>query len=1062
MLQKLFNRISYLDYLEKIVRKPTVVLLIFLIITLIFVALIPRLSFKTSIYDLEIEDLPETVNYESFKGLFGSDEIIRVVIKADDVFDPITFGKISEIADTLSKIDGVRRVISLPSIKQAVDLSGNWNLDKFYTVIAPVDLFKKYIITDERKATALTLVLKTDVDPEIVIRGVEQVLAKAPESLSLYQVGMPLVSQALVQFTASDFFKLPPITFILIATILLLIFRRVHLVLIPLVCVSLVLIWTFGLMALTKIPLSMLTMIVPVFLIAVGTAYCLHIVTEYITCVKHANSREDASTSTFSNIYFPTLLAVITTIFGLGSLLVNRIPAIREFALFSCFGMFSLLVITLIFLPAALTFLPMIPQSQVVQSRSDRFFNRFIEKIIDINLNKQKIVLPILAGIVAFCAYGMLKIRVETNPVGYFKDDTPVIQHFHDIYQDLSGSFPINVTLESKEDYFFENPQNVRQIESLQKYLETLPGVDKTISFADYIKLVNYALNGFDPKFYTLPTEGFEARMAINNYATMLGEDMFTSFMTQNLSHANIVLLTHISSSRNFLETRDKIINFAGESLPKDLSLDTTGFGIAISASSHQLTNGQIKSLSLTMILVFAIMFTLFLSFKVGLIAIVPNMFPIVINFGIMGWLGIELSMVTSLIASIAIGLAVDDTIHYLFRYNHEFKEDLDRNRALADTLRKVGRPIVFTTLTICIGFSILTLSNFKPTAVFGIMMVITMLSALVGDLILLPSLMQHVELVTLWDLVRLKLGQEPAKGIPLFKGLSRTEIHYLIMAGSLKKIEAGEVLFRKGDPSNSMYTIISGTMDVLDSVSDEDACPGPTSERLINRMKAGDVLGEMGLLRAAPRSATVTACDPVELLPINWAMIKRLQWLYPPTARKFMYNLLTILCERVERLTTCLTEVKILDDATGLSNKENFIKRLDGEIKRSVCYQNNLSLCLLAVEFQATDMELDLWQKERVMQSISETIVQTVRGFDGLGRYDQKLFGLFFPQTSKQEAQEICHRLKELLQNKQYDIDGLRLNISFGLTALGPDRKETANGLIQKTIGLIEKTENI
>jgi diguanylate cyclase (GGDEF)-like protein len=1062
MLQRLFNRISYHDYLQKIVRRPVVVLLFFLIVTLIFIALIPRLSFKTSIYDLEIEDLPETVNYESFKGLFGSDEIIRLVIKADDVFDPITFGKISEIANTVSKIDGVRRVISLPSIKQAVDLSGNWSLEKFYTVIAPVDLFTKYIITNERKATALTLVLETDADPELVIRGVEQVLAEAPEGLSLYQVGMPLVSQALMKFTANDFFILPPITFILIATILLLIFRKIHLVLIPLVCVSLGLIWTFGLMALINIPLSMLTMIVPVFLIAVGTAYCLHIVTEYIACLQHADSPESASISTFSNIYFPTLLAVITTIFGLGSLLVNRIPAIREFALFSCFGMFSLLVITLIFLPAALTFLPIPAQKQTARIGSHKVFDRFIEKIIDINLNKQKIVLPILAGIVAFCAFGMLRIKVETNPVGYFKEDTPVIRHFHDIYRDLSGSFPINVTVQSKDDYYFENPQNIAQIEDLQKFLETLPGVDKSISFADYMKLVNYALNGFDPKFYALPSEGFEARMAINNYATMLGEDMFTSFMNQNLSHANIVLLTHLSSSREFLETRDKIIEFAEESLPQDLILDTTGFGIVISASSHQLTNGQIKSLSLTMILVFAIMFTLFLSFKVGLIAIVPNMFPIVINFGIMGWLGIELSMVTSLIASIAIGLAVDDTIHYLFRYNREFKEDLDRNRALAETLRKVGRPIVFTTVTICIGFSNLIISNFKPTAVFGIMMVITMLSALVGDLILLPSLMQHVELVTLWDLVRLKLGQEPAKGIPLFKDLSRTEIHYLIMAGSLQKIEAGEILFRKGDPSNSMYTIISGTMDVLDSVNDEAVCPGPTSERLINRMKAGDVLGEMGLLRSAPRSATVTACEPVELLPINWAMIKRLQWLYPPTARKFMYNLLTILCGRVERLTTCLAEVKILDDATGLSNRENFIKLLDGEIQRSICYQNNLSLCLMAVEFQNADKELDLWQQERILQSVSETLVHTVRDFDVLGRCDRQLFGLFFPQTSQTEAREICYRLQDLLQNKSYGIDGLRLKISFGLTVIGVDTKETASGWIQKTTDLIEETENL
>jgi signal transduction histidine kinase len=129
-----------------------------------------------------------------------------------------------------------------------------------------------------------------------------------------------------------------------------------------------------------------------------------------------------------------------------------------------------------------------------------------------------------------------------------------------------------------------------------------------------------------------------------------------------------------------------------------------------------------------------------------------------------MGWLGIRLSMVTGLIASIAIGLAVDDTIHYLYRYNLEFKKDLDKDRALRDTIKTVGKPIIFTTITISIGFFILIFSHFKPTAIFGLLMVITMLAALVGDLIILPTLMLHVELVTAWDLLKL---MPPLSGVP-------------------------------------------------------------------------------------------------------------------------------------------------------------------------------------------------------------------------------------------------------------------------------------------------------
>lgn len=1059
MRSRIVKLLSPSGYLEWIVRRPAVAIAIALAASVFFAWQIPRLSFKTSIYDLQIEDLPETTRYEDFKKLFGSDEIIRIVVKTDDVFETATFAKVSELAEAVSKIDGVRRVVSLPGIKQAIDLTGNWSLEKFYAVVSQVRLFKKNLFSDDRKTTALTLVLKADSDPDQIIPQVERLISTAGNGFSIYQVGMPLISQALVRFTEKDFFRLPPITFLLIAVILFVIFRKVRYILIPLGCVCLVLIWTFGLMALLETPLSMLTMIVPVFLIAVGTAYCLHIVSEYLACIREVDSPQAASIATFANISFPTALAVLTTIIGLGSLLVNRIPTIREFALFSCFGMFSLLVITLGVLPAVLALIPLPFEKRYQEKRAPDFFDRLIEKIIHIVLNKQKVAFSILGAIVVICSIGILRIRVETNPVGYFKSDTPVIQHFYDIYRDLSGSFPINVVVESKDTDHFEDPRHLADIARFQEFLSTLPGVDKTISFADYMKLVNYVLNAFDPKFYALPEEGFESRMVINNYTTMLGQDMFDRFMNPGLSKTNIVLLTHISSSREFLKTRDKIIAHAQRSFARDLSLDVTGFGIVISASSHHLTNGQVKSLLLTMMLIFTIMFILFLSVKVGLIAILPNLFPIVVNFGIMGWLGIELSMVTSIIASIAIGLAVDDTIHYLFRYNRLFRKDLDDKRAIRDTLKQIGRPIVFTTLTICAGFSILMFSSFKPTAVFGIMMTITLLSALVGDLILLPSLMQHVELVTLWDLVRLKLGQEPAKGIPLFKGFSHTEIHSLIMAGSLKNIEAGEVLFHKGEPSDSMYTIISGTMEVFDTTIEREACREPGRQRLINRMKAGDVLGEMGLLRSAPRSATVVACEPVELLPINWKMIKRLQWLYPPTAQKFMINLLTILCGRVERLTTCLSEVKVLDDATGLNDRESFVSLTNKEIQRARRYQTPLSLCLVKVEFDNAATPLDLWQQKKIMQSVSETLCRHVRGCDILGRCGAQIFGLLLPQTATEKARLICNRLRFLMQSHHEGNDGIRLKIAFGLSEFSFAKPETAPALIDRAAGSLEQT---
>ena len=551
---------SFKGMLERTLRRPLVVIAIILAVTFFFAWQIPHLSFKTSIYDLEIENLAETIRYEELKKLFGSDEIIRVVIKAENVFDPVTFRRIEQLAETAAQIGGVRRVISLPGIRQAVDAGGSWDMAKFYAVVSHIDVLRKNLFAADRKASALTLVLQNDADPDEVIRRVREMIAGAPRELSIYQFGMPLVSEALVKFTEKDFFRLPPLTFLLIAVILFAVFRKLKYVLIPIACVGLALAWTFGLMAFIRVPLSMLTMIVPVFLIAVGTAYCLHIIAEYQTCRQDAASAVEATRSTFSYTVIPTSLAVLTTIIGLGSLLVNRIAAIREFAIFSCFGMFSILIILLTFLPAVLSLIPLPAKTPRPRLKTDSLFNRFIDKIIHLNLNRQKMTLTIMSVLVVICLAGILRIKVETNPMAYFKEDTPVKRHFNDIYRNLSGSFPIHVVMTSKEAGYFEAPGHVADIARLQEFLETLPGVDKTMSFADYMKLVNYALNRFEPQFYALPQEAFEVRMLINNYTILLGEDMLRGFMSEDFSRANIILLTHLSSSREFLKTRDKIL----------------------------------------------------------------------------------------------------------------------------------------------------------------------------------------------------------------------------------------------------------------------------------------------------------------------------------------------------------------------------------------------------------------------------------------------------------------------------------------------------------------------
>ncbi len=820
---------SFKSYLTFVTQRSIWVLLVIGIITAAFGWQLPRLSFKTTVYDMVIESLPEAGQYREFKELFGSDEIIRMVVRAKDILDTPTFAKISALSESALQIPGVRRVISLPEVKKSVDPRSEWSMEKFSGILSPVKLFQRNLISTDHQTTIITMVLTPDADRDAVIAASRTLIQKSGKDLNLYQIGFPLVSESLARYTQQDFFQLTPITMCIIAIVLLVLFRSVHCLVLPLACVTLSAIWTFGFMALKGVAVSMLTIIVPVFLIAVGTAYCLHICSEYITQARESSSPRAASRATFARMAFPVTLAVLTTILGIGSLVTNRITAIQEFAGFACFGIASLLVIILSFLPAMLAVIPLPKNSKNEASGIDRWIDTLLARIVTLNLRYQKPCLWGIGTVIAVCLVGISLIRVETNPVSFFKTSTPVSQNFHDIYQQMSGSFPMHVVMSGPAEDYFEDPSNVMELARLQTFLSSIEDVDKTISFADYIKLVNYTYNRFDPEYYALPEDRYELRMLVNNFKVLLGNDLLKSFMSPDLRQANILMLTHIASSRQFLETKTAILDHVAVDLDHELTWNVTGLGMVTAASSHLLTIGQAKSLSISLVLIFGVMVALFLSAKVGLIAVVPNLFPIIMNFGIMGLFGIPLSVATSLIASIAIGLAVDDTIHYLVRYNREFKKDLDKDRAMRATLTAVGRPIIFTSLTIGFGFSVLLFSHFQPTAIFGILMVITMVCALIGDLILLPTLMMHVELVTAWDLLKM---------MPTISTMSPGMVHELNQP--LNAIKVGndviKMMIKRGAPiqgqqiapvTNEIGNQVKRASQMIERFSDASKLPG-------------------------------------------------------------------------------------------------------------------------------------------------------------------------------------------------------------------------------------------
>src|SRR5262249_2059750 len=238
----------------------------------------------------------------------------------------------------------------------------------------------------------------------------------------------------------------------------------------------------------------------------------------------------------------------------------------------------------------------------------------------------------------------------------------------------------------------------------------------------------------------------------------------------------------------------------------------------------------------------------------------------------------------------------VDSTIHYLARLNRELRGETDQEEAVVRSLKTVGVPIVYTTVALFLGFLTFALSKFVPIRNFGILAGATMVTSLGANLVFLPALLATTKIITLWDMVGVKLGDDPARTIPLFAGLRPAQARIVVLMGQLKRFAPGEAIVQRGERGDEMYVVIEGTADVL--VGDG------TGRQRIARYRRGDVFGEMGLVRHVERSADVIAADTVEALAVDERFLRRIQSRYPRIAAKVFLNLTRILSDKLQRTT--------------------------------------------------------------------------------------------------------------------------------------------------------------
>jgi diguanylate cyclase (GGDEF)-like protein len=1047
------RKYSYTRILFWMLKHPKAILGTFVLITILLGLMIPNLSMRFSIYDLIVEKLPETRAYHRHLAAFGSEDVIRITFKTHNIYYPTVFNTIDQVAKALARISGVAEVISLPHIKEALESSSPMTLDRFRRAVEPMEVFKNYLIASNSKETSAILVLANGTNQNVVIQQATELLDKMKIGPAAYITGMPFFNYSLGKLIPRDFFLIPLLIILISIITLFLLLRNVMSVVLIFTCVVLTQIWTLGLMSLFNLPLSLLSFIALVFLLGVQTTYALNVVTNCMDAYNATTTRIEAVRIGYSRVPLPLILAITTTLFGLMSFLFNPIRAINEFAIFIFVGM-------LIFLFLVFTFLPLVISVYPSSNRSDEIIktlkNSWPYRLTNLFSVKQRYrwyVVPILISMTMICLVGLIRFRVATNPFEIFEVKNRSLKIEDDIHQNFSKNFPICITLKAPNNQYFFDPINIKKIDHFQNFIESLPGISQTLSFADHVKLANYALHSFKPQDYRIPETPLELKHLNNSLRSILGNNAAQKYISHDYSKANIIIFTQFANSNQLEQIRQAIENHAHKSAFLDFKTNFSGISTAMSTSGAYLTFSQIKSTAVSLIMVFGMLWFFLISLKVSLIAMLPILFPIIFTFGLTSWFGIKVNMFTSLTAVVAISLTVGNVIHYIVHYHYEFKKDLDYHRSLQTTIEKIGTPIIYGTVCLGVGFSILFISRFKPFSMSGLMMVSTMVAIFITNLILLPMLLHKFELVTMWDLFRLKLGKSPDVNSPLFNGLANHQIRSILMAGTLQKLAPREVLFNKGDMSDTMYAIVSGGIDIINFHRFEDAAGVHEIQKMVNQLYSGDVVGEMGFFRSTRRSATAIAIENTELLQINWSMIRRLQWLYPLTAQKFFINLMGIICDRLENVTNTLCDQSLIDDLTGLFNKKGFMQLLETETNRAQRYRDELAICLICLDLKDNISSTNVKTTEVMIRTVCQMLASEIRRTDVLSRIDTNLFAMVAPKTSKPQAHVLCQRLDQVLHRNLLGFGSPTLKVRLMVTNLICGNKETALDFLDRSI---------
>jgi predicted RND superfamily exporter protein len=778
---------------ELVVRRRWLVISVMLMVAAGLATQLPRLEIDNSVEAFLHEDDPYLIHYNEFRDHFGRDDVTVIVIRPPEIFDLDFLEKLRALHQDLENevpyLDEVTSLVNARSTRGEgdeliiEDLLEEWPRDQADLAALREQVFANPLYLDtlvSRDGRLTTVTLEpvvyspagsqtealagfdeageaepaaaskprylTDLESIEMVQAVREVMLRyrSPE-LEMHLAGTSVVEERLEVEMQSDLEIFLGLSMLAIVAVLLAVFRRVSGVVLPLLTVALSLAATMGAMALFGISLSLTTEILPSFLLTIGVCYSVHILVVFFQALDRGAERGDAIRHALGHSGLAVMMTGLTTAGGLASFAWADVKPVAQLGIVGPLGVMLAVVFALVLLPALLAVVPLRGRGRAQREKSP-LLTGLVVACGRLSARRPWLVLGVSALLLALAAAGASQLRFANDYMLWFPEGEPLVEATELIDRELRGAVTLEAIVETGEENGLHAPELLRRLDALAAANASVRHgeifIGKTISLADILKETHQALNENRREFYDIPNDRLLVAQELLLFENG-GADDLENLVDSQFSRARISMkipwADWVLYPAFLEEMREHLAGVLGEGVRFHL----TGFCTIMARAATSFITTMAQSYTLALIIITPLMIFLLGSLRRGLLSMLPNLAPILLTLGLMGWLDIPLDMSTTLIGGIIIGLAVDDTIHFMHRFNCYYEEGGDAQRAVRETLETTGTAMLFTSVVLGAGFLVFTLAYMQNVVVgFGLLCAFATGVAFLADVTLAPALM--------------------------------------------------------------------------------------------------------------------------------------------------------------------------------------------------------------------------------------------------------------------------------------------------------------------------------